>query len=142
MIDRILVICIGNICRSPIAEGLMKRAWPDKTVVSAGIGAMVGHPAAPFSIELALEHGIDISAHRAQALTARMVSDAELILTMDLGQKRYLEQKYPTARGKVLRLGASDIADPYRQDMAVFRQTYNLLSSSVDALIARVAHID
>jgi protein-tyrosine phosphatase len=142
VINHILVICIGNICRSPIAEGLMKRAWPDKTVVSAGIGAMVGHPAAPFSIELALEHGVDISAHRAQALTAKMVSDAELILTMDLEQKRYLEQKYPTARGKVLRLGASDIADPYRQDMAVFRQTYSLLASSVDALVARVAHID
>lgn len=142
MINHILVICIGNICRSPIAEGLMKRAWPDKTVVSAGIGAMVGHPAAPFSIELAAEHGVDIGAHRAQALTAKMVSDAELILTMDLEQKRYIEQKYPTARGKVLRLGATDIADPYRQDMAVFRQTYSLLALSVDALIARVAHID
>ena len=142
MINHILVICIGNICRSPIAEGLMKRAWPGKTVVSAGIGAMVGHPAAPFSIELALEHGVDISAHRAQALTAKMVSDAELIVTMDLEQKRHLELKYPTARGKVFRLGASDIADPYRQDMAVFRHTYSLLALSVDALVARVAHID
>ena len=142
MIERVLVICIGNICRSPIAEGLLKRAWPGKTVVSAGVGALVGHPAAPFSVELALEHGIDITQHRAQALTAKMVSDAELILTMDLMQKRHIELKYPTARGKVFRLGASDIADPYRQSMDVFRHTYSLLAHSVDALTARVAHID
>ena len=68
-----------------------------------------------------------------------MVIGVDLILTMDIEQKRYLEQKYPTARGKVFRLGDADIPDPYRQDMAVFRQTYNLLSQGVAALVERVA---
>jgi protein-tyrosine phosphatase len=142
VINRILVICIGNICRSPIAEGLLKRAWPDKTVVSAGLGALVGHPAAPFSVQLMAEQGIDIGAHRAQSVTSALIRSVDLILTMDLAQKRHIEQTYPTARGKVFRLGESDIPDPYRQDMAVFRQTYHLLSQGVDALTARVAHID
>ncbi len=142
MINRILVICIGNICRSPIAEGLLGRAWPDKKIISAGIGALVGHPAAPFSVQLMAEQGIDISGHRAQSVTSALVSAADLVLTMDLAQKRHIEKIYPTARGKVFRLGDTDIPDPYRQGIAVFRQTCNLLSQGVDALIARVAHID
>jgi protein-tyrosine phosphatase len=142
VIERVLVICIGNICRSPIAEGLLARAWPEKTVRSAGLGAMVGYPADPMSIDLMAEQGIDISAHRAQSLTPRMVSEFDLIVTMDLAQKRHIELKYPTARGKVFRLGAADIADPYRKDMVVFRQTYHLLAQGVDVLVARVAHID
>ncbi len=142
MIARILVICIGNICRSPIAEGLLKRALPEKTIFSAGLGALVGHPAAPFSVALMAEQGIDIGTHRAQSLTSALVRSADLVLTMDLAQKRHIEQSYPTARGKVFRLGDADIPDPYRQDMAVFRQTYHLLSQGVDALIARVAHVD
>jgi protein-tyrosine phosphatase len=142
VINRILVICIGNICRSPIAEGLLKRAWPDKTVASAGLGALVGHPAVPFSVQLMAEQGIDISGHRAQSVTRPMINAADLILVMDLKQQRYIEQTYPTARGKVFRLGAADIADPYQQNIAMFRQTYDLLSQGVDALTARVAHID
>ncbi len=142
MIERILVLCIGNICRSPIAEGLLGCAWPDKTIVSAGLGALVGQPAEPFSVQLMAEQGIDIGAHRAQSVTSALVRSADLILTMDLAQKRHIEQTYPTARGKVFRLGEADIPDPYRQNMAVFRQTYHLLSQGVDALIARVAHID
>jgi protein-tyrosine phosphatase len=142
VIERILVLCIGNICRSPIAEGLLGCAWPDKTIVSAGLGALVGQPAEPFSVQLMAEQGIDIGAHRAQSVTSALVRSADLILTMDLAQKRHIEQTYPTARGKVFRLGEADIPDPYRQNMAVFRQTYHLLSQGVDALIARVAHID
>ena len=61
--NNILFICIGNICRSPIAEGLFKHAMPKKAVCSAGIGALVGEPADPLSIQLMWEHGIDIGAH-------------------------------------------------------------------------------
>ena len=145
MIRNILVICIGNICRSPIAEGLLRRALPEKTVRSAGIGAMIGYPAEPFSIQLMQEQGIDINAHRAQSLTSRMVSEADIILVMDQEQKRYIEQKYATSKGKVFRLGEFgkyDIPDPYRQDLAVFRQTYSLITQGVDALIERIVHVN
>lgn len=145
MIGNILVICIGNICRSPIAEGLLKRALPEKSVRSAGIGAMIGYPADPFSIQLMQEQGIDISAHRAQSLTSWMVSEADIILVMDQDQKRFIEQKYSTSKGKVFRLGEFgkyDISDPYQQDLAVFRQTYNLIAKGVDALIERIAYIN
>jgi protein-tyrosine phosphatase len=142
MISNILVICIGNICRSPIAEALLKRALPEKTVRSAGIDAMVGYPADPFAIQLMQEQGIDISPHRAQSLMTWMVSEAEVVLTMDLEQKRFIEQKYPTSKGKVFRLGEFgqyDIPDPYKQDLSVFRQTYRLIAQGVDALAERLA---
>ncbi|KAF3996064.1 low molecular weight protein-tyrosine-phosphatase [Glaciimonas immobilis] len=145
MIGNILVLCVGNICRSPMAEGLLKRALPEQTVRSAGIGAMIGYPADPFAIQLMQGQDIDISAHRGQSLMSWMVSEADIILVMDLDQKRFIEQKHPTSKGKVFRLGEFDkydIPDPYQRDLAVFRQTYSLISKGVDALTERLAYIN
>ncbi|MGS0742804.1 low molecular weight protein-tyrosine-phosphatase [Glaciimonas sp. GG7] len=145
MISNILIICIGNICRSPIAEGLLKVALPGKTVRSAGIGAMIGYPADPLSVQLMQEQGIDIGTHRAQSLLTWMVGDADIILVMDLEQKRFIEQKYPSSKGKVFRLGEFghyDIPDPYQEDLTVFRQTYSLIAQGVDAVVERIVHIN
>ena len=128
-----------------MAEGLLRQALPGKNVLSAGIGAMVGHPADPFAHQLMMEQGIDISAHRAQALTTKMVSEADMVLTMDTEQKRYIEKKYPTARGKVFRLGEFsnyDIADPYRKDLNTFCQTRDLINQGIAILTKRLAHIN
>ncbi|WP_246542333.1 low molecular weight protein-tyrosine-phosphatase [Collimonas antrihumi] len=144
MINSILVICIGNICRSPMAEGLLRRAFPEKTVRSAGIGALIGHPADPFSIQIMQEQGIDISAHRAQSLASWMVNEANLILTMDLEQKRHVETQYSSSKGKVFRLGEFekyDIPDPYRHDLAVFRQSYQLIAEGVAVMSKKIVHI-
>jgi protein-tyrosine phosphatase len=137
----ILFICIGNICRSPIAEGLFKQALPGKAVCSAGISALVGEPADPLSIQLMREHGIDISAHRAKSLAAWMVKEADLIVTMDQNQRRFIEHAYPASRGKVMRLGEYgryDVPDPYQQDMAVFRHSCNLIARGIDELVERM----
>ena len=107
MINKVLFVCIGNICRSPIAEGLFKQAFPEKAVFSAGLSAMVGDPADPLSIQLMLEHGIDIREHRARNMAGWMISETDLIVTMDQNQKRFIEQRYPAAQGKVVRIGDS-----------------------------------
>ncbi len=141
MINTILVVCIGNICRSPIGEGLFRRAFPEKTVHSAGLSALVGHPAEPFSVQIMAEQGIDIAGHRARQLEAGMVSGADIILTMDLAQKRIIEQEFATARGKVFRLGEFgdyDIPDPYRMEMPAFRHAYQLIERGVDVMIERI----
>src|SRR5690606_19571912 len=105
MIQSILVVCIGNICRSPMAEGLLKQRLPEKHIYSAGLGALVGHPADPLAIELMQQQGVDISDHRAQQINAQLVNQADLVLVMDLEQKRHVEKHYPASRGKVFRLG-------------------------------------
>lgn len=142
VINKVLFVCIGNICRSPIAEGLFKQALPEKAVFSAGLSAMVGDPADPLSIQLMLEHGIDIREHRARNMAGWMISETDLIVTMDQDQKRFIEQRFPAARGKVVRIGESekyDVPDPYRQGLSVFRHSYNLIAHGVDQLVERIA---
>jgi len=84
----ILVVCSGNICRSPIAEGLLRRALERRLddaappVASAGTIAVDGAPAMPESIEAARERGADIRAHAARHLTPALVDDADLIVGM------------------------------------------------------------
>jgi protein-tyrosine phosphatase len=61
MIDTILIVCEGNICRSPMAGGLLAHELPRARITSAGLGALVGRKADPIAIELMAERGIDIS---------------------------------------------------------------------------------
>lgn len=139
--NNILVLCIGNICRSPIAEALLKQALPGKTVQSAGIQALVGHPADPFSVQIMQERGIDISAHRARNISTQLVNDADLILTMDLDQKKYVESNYISSRGKVFRLGEArklDIADPYREGIESFREAHRLIDEGVKVFAEQI----
>ena len=107
MIRRVLVVCIGNICRSPMAEGLIRQAVPGVQISSAGLSALVGHGADPIAVQIMSGIGVDISAHRARMLTDAIARDADLILVMDELQKQQLSAQYPYARGKVFRLGRS-----------------------------------
>ena len=130
----ILVLCIGNICRSPIAEAMLQKEFPDKTVWSAGLGALVGSPADPVSVELAKTNGYDLSVHRAQQVEAWMCQKADLILVMEQSHKADLEARFPTVRGKTYALGsvgAFEIADPYRQGRDAFEQAYAAIAKGV-----------
>jgi len=126
MIQNILVVCVGNICRSPMAEALLQcalRGQDGITVESAGLGALVGHPADNYALELMEEAGIDISEHRARQIHPDMVGAADLVLVMEAGHKKAIDDADPTARGKVHRLGEwqeKDIDDPYRQPKEAF----------------------
>jgi protein-tyrosine phosphatase len=92
----ILVVCSGNICRSPIAEGFLRAALLARfgdaapTVSSAGTMGLEGSAATPEAVEAALERGSDISGHRARRLTAPMVSSADLLLCMATDHRKLL----------------------------------------------------
>jgi protein-tyrosine phosphatase len=143
--QNILVLCIGNICRSPMAEGLLKQALPGMTVRSAGLGALIGKPADPYAVQIMAERGIDISAHRAQHISPRMVSEADLILVMDMEQKKYVETNYVGSKGKVFRLGEFakvDIADPYREGMESFEAAFRLIDEGVKVFAERIVQMN
>ncbi|NUA29691.1 low molecular weight protein-tyrosine-phosphatase [Cupriavidus basilensis] len=145
MIKYLLVVCIGNICRSPMAEELLRQALPGRTIFSAGIGALVGKPAEPNAIELMAESGLDISQHRAQQFTTVMAGHADLILVMDSKQKHEIQRMHPSASGKIFRLGELDkfdIPDPYCQPRHAFEQALQLIQRGVDIWAPRVRALD
>lgn len=83
MINSILVVCVGNICRSPTGERLLKTALHEKNIASAGLGALVDHAADETASSVASEHGVSLEGHAAQQLTSNMCRDYDLILVME-----------------------------------------------------------
>ncbi len=144
MISKLLVVCIGNICRSPMAEAMFKVSLPECTVTSAGLGALVGKPADPHAVSVMKSRGMDITNHRAKQFESWMINAAEVILVMDAEQKRHIETRHPISRGKVFRLGESgkfDIADPYRQSLGEFERSAGLIAQGVEAWSAKIRAI-
>ena len=139
MFKNILVVCIGNICRSPMAEGLLKRALVasnkgDCVVNSAGLGALVGQPPDAKACQLMIERGIDISDYRACQINKEMIRKADLILVMELAHKIAIEESETSAKGKVFRVGEwgkFDISDPYKQDLSAFVKSFNLIEQGI-----------
>jgi protein-tyrosine phosphatase len=141
----VLTVCIGNICRSPMAEGLLAAGLPHLRVFSAGTGALVGKPADPMSQALMQRRGIDISGHVAQQVSQMLCRQADLILVMDREQRRHLEATYPFVRVKVFRIAefsvAQDVPDPYGKDEAAFEHALALIDAGVRTWIDRILKI-
>lgn len=139
MFKNILVICVGNICRSPMAEGLLKSAIAtankgDCVVSSAGLSALVGQPPDTKACQLMMEKGIDISGYRARQVSKDMIRKADLILVMESAHKIAIEQNEPSAKGKVFRVGewgGFDISDPYRQELPAFKKSLSLIEQGL-----------
>lgn len=141
MFDRILVVCVGNVCRSPMAAALLARRLaarrPGIVVSSAGIAALEGRPADPIAVELLRERGVDLASHRARQLTEALVMDAELVVAMEQGHVRDIEAAFPRARGRVHRLGRwgnFDVPDPYRRPRAAFEHALACIDRGIDDL--------
>ncbi|AWT48290.1 protein tyrosine phosphatase [Psychrobacter sp. YP14] len=133
--ENILVVCVGNICRSPMAEALLKQRFPDKNIDSAGVGALVGHGADPAAIEIMQQQNIDITGHVAKQIDETLALKYELILTMSDGQTKWIEERFPFCRGKTFKLGHwrdKDISDPYKHEMSAFITAYQDIISSID----------
>jgi protein-tyrosine phosphatase len=142
---RVLMVCIGNICRSPTAEFLLRERLqqpdaaplaPGVQVTSAGLRAMVGHPMEAAAAQLLREHGLDAASHRARQLTTTMLRDADLVLVMEKSHVAEVNDYAPQAHGKVFLLGKwqnnTSIPDPYGQPREAFEHAYQLIERAVD----------
>jgi len=117
-----LFICTGNICRSPMAEGLFRHATQGRTdyrAISAGLGAADGLPPSAYSVQAMRELGVDISRQRSQMLTADLIKQADFILGMTHSHVDTITLLYPQAAEKTFLLREFDeTLDPYEKDIS------------------------
>lgn len=137
MFKRILVVCIGNICRSPTAEALINDRFGGRGIVatSAGLSAVKGAPVDASALALLNEHGLSHSDHVARQISSGILADADLVLVMEKSHLRSIQTQYPQVSGKTFLLGKwvgdQDVPDPYRQQRPAFEHAYRIIDQAV-----------
>lgn len=125
---RVLLVCTGNSCRTPMAAGWLQRELREKKllaqieIVSCGIVAPVGRPATAEAVYLMKNHEIDISEHRSRPCTREDVVNADLIIAMGRDHYLFLSGMVPSAKNKIRVL---DVADPIGLGMPVYEQVFS-----------------
>lgn len=141
---RILIVCVGNICRSPTAEHLLREALAESgcTILSAGLGALVGKPIEPAALAMLERGGHTPRPHAARQLDEALLANADLVLVMEKRHLQEITHRFPQAHGKTFLLGKwrndIEIPDPYRNDVAAFERAYVLIDDCVAAWTSRI----
>ncbi|UWG97194.1 low molecular weight protein arginine phosphatase [Dehalobacter sp. DCM] len=140
---KILFVCTGNTCRSPMALGLARLYFPvEHELASAGIHAYTGDAVSRHASEALKEKGIDISRHRATQLIRDSVEHADLILTMTHAQQDLLTEAYPEFQDKIKQIGdwaglRKEITDPWQGSLATYRQCAADIEEIIKAGVTR-----
>ena len=141
---KILFVCTGNTCRSPMAEALFNaRKGTDEWVAeSAGVFASSGSPASSNAIAALKELEIDLQSHRSQPVTRTLLEDADLVLTMTNGHRYSLLQNFPEFERKVYLLNAfgtskvpADVLDPFGGSLEMYQKTRDEIDRSIADLV-------
>jgi protein-tyrosine phosphatase len=147
---KILLVCSGNTCRSPLAAVMLRDklsripALATVEVSSAGVSAWDGAPASEGSFLIAIERGLDLSAHRARLLTSAHVHEADLVLTMSPVHARRVvalgapDKVYAIADFAGNPGGVREVPDPVGSDVAAYRETGEMLDDLLDRAVARI----
>src|SRR5690242_2356396 len=143
----ILFVCTGNVCRSPMAEGLFRHAVKgrgDFRAFSAGVGAIEGQPPSGYAVQALQELGVDISAHRSRMLTADAVNQADYIFGMTHGHVDAINLLYPQATEKTfllrefdetLDIFEKDIPDPIGGSYEIYLDSRDQIEQGIASML-------
>ncbi len=154
---RILFVCDGNICRSPLAaEYLKDRAVRHRlsgiVVDSAGLLGIEGAPAAPYSVKVGAGAGLDLTGHRSRGLTPADVQSADLLLAMTNTHLETLARRFPKGaptrllvrafeHGEIPRANPPGLDDPVNGPIEGYRSAFAIMRTCVDHLIFHLKHL-
>ena len=138
---RVLFVCTGNTCRSPMAEGFFNQYAREKGIdasaSSCGLSAYKSNAPSPEAVTACAEYGVDISEHRAVSVDNRLVDEADYIICMTKGQYEVLELMFPQYVKRFSTLAAEDITDPFGGTAELYRT----VGKAIHAEAARVCEV-
>ncbi|MBU1699311.1 MAG: low molecular weight protein arginine phosphatase [Candidatus Eisenbacteria bacterium] len=147
----VMVVCTGNICRSPIGEGLLTHRLRDLPVLvdSAGTAAPEGVPASQHGVDVCAERGLDISKHRSRLLTRTLLGDVDLVLVMEPYHQMEILTMAPDLADRVFIItefvgeGDEGVGDPIGAGRYAYEETYAILerlTEKADPLIREMVN--